>query len=218
MPAFADALRMLNNRIPIFVSLPIRSLDQLTLRKQLDAMGTGRDRRGEGSALMKVGDGGVMKEAPAPLPTPALAEGLGTGASSRPWWAPASWRSDFRAAMEAIALLGNTISTGAILVVLITIFGPSPAHLFDPAVSLVFAARGDMRWREVIPYIAVQCAGGIARTVVAHLMFDLARIAMGIDREGASQLFAEAVATFSLILIIFGGMRYAPRRSRGSSD
>src|SRR4051812_45791435 len=74
----------------------------------------------------------------------------------------------------AIALLGNTIPTGAILVVLITILGPVSGAHFNPAVSLVFAARGAMPWGEVVPYIFVQCLGGIAGTLVAHLMFDLA--------------------------------------------
>src|SRR5882762_12024245 len=65
---------------------------------------------------------------------------------------------------QAIALLGNTIPTGAILVVLISILGPVSGAHFNPAVTLVFAARGAMAWREVLPYIVVQCAGGIAGT------------------------------------------------------
>ena len=76
--------------------------------------------------------------------------------------------------------------------------------------SLVFATRGDMRWRDVAPYVAVQCSGGIAGTMVAHLMFDLTPLAIGIKgRDGPSQLFAEAVATFTLVLVILGGLRYA---------
>lgn len=94
--------------------------------------------------------------------------------------------------------------------VIITIFGPVSGAHFNPAVSLVFAARGELPWREVLPYIAVQCAGGIAGTMVAHLMFDLAPLMIGIKgREGASQLFAEAVATFTLMIAILGGLRYA---------
>ena len=114
------------------------------------------------------------------------------------------------AAIKPIALLGNTIPTGAILVVIVTIFGPVSGAHFNPAVSLVFATRGEMPWREVAPYIAVQCAGGIAGTMLAHLMFDLAPLAIGIKgREGPSQWLAEAVATFTLILTILGGVRYA---------
>ena len=113
---------------------------------------------------------------------------------------------------QAIALLGNTIPTGAILVVIITILGPISGAHFNPAVTLVFATRGQMPWGEVIPYVVVQCIGGVLGTVVAHLMFDLAPLAIGTTaRSGASQWFAEAVATFTLILTILGGLRYAPQ-------
>ena len=61
---------------------------------------------------------------------------------------------------QAIALLGNTIPTGAILIVIITIFGPISGAHFNPAVSLVFAARGQFPWREIVPYVVAQCAGG----------------------------------------------------------
>jgi glycerol uptake facilitator-like aquaporin len=112
---------------------------------------------------------------------------------------------------QAIALLGNTIPTGAILVVLITIFGPVSGAHFNPAVTLVLAAR-ERTWGDVIPYIIVQCLGGIAGTVLAHLMFQLAPIAIGTTaRSGPSQWLAEAVATFCLILTILGGVRYSPQ-------
>src|SRR6195256_5784838 len=112
----------------------------------------------------------------------------------------------------ALALLGNTIPTGAILVVLITILGPISGAHFNPAVSLVFATRGELPWRDVFPYIVLQCLGGIAGTVIAHLMFDLAPIMIGTTaRSGPSQWFAEAVATFTLVLTILGGIRYAPQ-------
>ena len=62
---------------------------------------------------------------------------------------------------QAVALLGNTIPTGAILVVLITILGPISGAHFNPAVTLVFAARGELPWSEVLPYIVVQCVGGV---------------------------------------------------------
>jgi glycerol uptake facilitator-like aquaporin len=75
---------------------------------------------------------------------------------------------------QAIALLGNTIPTGAILVVIITILGPVSGAHFNPAVTLTFATRGDFPWSEVGPYIIAQCLGGTAGTALAHLMFDLA--------------------------------------------
>jgi glycerol uptake facilitator-like aquaporin len=112
---------------------------------------------------------------------------------------------------QAIALLGNTIPTGAILVVLITILGPVSGAHFNPAVTLVFAVR-DGAWNVVIPYIVVQCIGGVGGTVLAHLMFDLAPIAIGTTaRSGPSQWLAEAVATFTLILAILGGLRFSPQ-------
>jgi glycerol uptake facilitator-like aquaporin len=113
---------------------------------------------------------------------------------------------------QAVALLGNTIPTGAILVVLITILGPVSGAHFNPAVTLVFAGRNDMPWGETIPYIVAQCAGGIAGTVVAHLMFDLAPLLIGTTaRSGPSQWLAEAVATFTLVLAVLGGIRFAPQ-------
>ncbi len=112
---------------------------------------------------------------------------------------------------QAVALLGNTIPTGAILIVIITIFGPISGAHFNPAVTLVFAVR-ERLWRDAIPYIVVQCAGGIVGTVLAHLMFELPPIAIGTTaRTGPSQWLAEAVATFTLILTIFGGVRFLPQ-------
>ncbi len=113
---------------------------------------------------------------------------------------------------QAIALLGNTIPTGAILVVLISILAPVSGAHFNPAVTLVFAARGATPWRDVAPYIAVQCACGIAGTMIAHLMFDLAPLAIGTTaRSGLSQWLAEAVATFTLVVAILGGIQHAPQ-------
>jgi glycerol uptake facilitator-like aquaporin len=113
---------------------------------------------------------------------------------------------------QAVALLGNTIPTGAILVVLITVLGPVSGAHFNPAVTLVFASRGEFPWRGVAPYIIVQCLCGIVGTAVAHLMFDLTPLAVGTTaRSGASQWFAEFVATFTLIFAILGGLRYSPQ-------
>src|SRR5882672_1629061 len=88
---------------------------------------------------------------------------------------------------QAVALLGNTIPTGAILVVLITILAPVSGAHFNPAVTLVFAVRRETPWPEVLPYIAAQCLGGIAGTALAHLMFDLAPLMIGTTaRSGPS--------------------------------
>ena len=113
---------------------------------------------------------------------------------------------------QAVALLGNTIPTGAILVVIITILGPVSGAHFNPAVTLVFAGRDELPWSEVTPYVVVQCLGGICGTVIAHFMFDLAPLMIGTTaRSGPSQWLAEAVATFTLVLAILGGIRYAPQ-------
>ena len=140
-----------------------------------------------------------------------LAEGLGTAILVATVVGSGIMAERLAGGNQAIALLGNTIPTGAILVVIITIFGPVSGAHFNPAVSLVFAARGEMPWGEVLPYVVVQCASGVAGTVLAHLMFDLAPLVIGIrGRSGPSQWLAEAVATFTLVLTILGGLRYAP--------
>ncbi len=146
-----------------------------------------------------------------PLHVRLLAEGLGTALLVATVVGSGIMAERLAGGNQAIALLGNTIPTGAILVVIITILGPVSGAHFNPAVTLVFATRGDTPWGEVLPYIVVQCVAGIAGTVLAHLMFDLAPLAIGIKpRSGPSQWLAEAVATFTLILTILGGVRYAP--------
>ena len=152
----------------------------------------------------------MMREAP-PLARRLLAEALGTGLLVATVVGSGIMAQRLADGNMAVALLCNTIPTGAILVVIITILGPVSGAHFNPAVTLVFAARGDMRLREVLPYIVVQCAGGVAGTAVAHLMFDLAPLVIGTQmRGGPAPWLAEAVATFSLVLAILGGIRYAP--------
>jgi glycerol uptake facilitator-like aquaporin len=141
-----------------------------------------------------------------------LVEGLGTAILVATVVGSGIMAERFSGGNQAIALLGNTIPTGAILVVIITIFGPISGAHFNPAITLVFAGRREMPWAEVAPYIVVQCVGGIAGTVLAHLMFDLAPFTIGTTvRSGPSQWLAEAVATFTLVLAILGGLRYAPQ-------
>jgi glycerol uptake facilitator-like aquaporin len=110
---------------------------------------------------------------------------------------------------DAIALLGNTMATGAMLFVLITMLGPiSGAHM-NPAVSLVAASRGELRWSDAGAYIAVQLAFGIAGTWAAHLMFDLPTLQLSMKaRTGLGQGTGEAIATFGLILTILGTVRF----------
>ena len=106
---------------------------------------------------------------------------------------------------QALALLCNTLPTGAILVVLITIFGLiSGAHL-NPAVSLVFALRKEMPWNESAAYAVAQIVGGILGALLAHAMFELPFFQIsGTARAGLGQWIAEVVAAFGLILTILG--------------
>ncbi|CAN5360069.1 MIP/aquaporin family protein [soil metagenome] len=110
----------------------------------------------------------------------------------------------------ALALLGNTLPTGAILVVLITILGPISGAHFNPAVSLVFAIRRDISMRHAMLYIVMQIGGGLAGTIAAHLMFGLPLFEASLHaRTGGAQWFAELVATFGLIATILGGIKFA---------
>jgi glycerol uptake facilitator-like aquaporin len=147
-----------------------------------------------------------------PLARRLSAEGLGTAILVATVVGSGIMAERLAGGNQAVALLGNTIPTGAILIVIITILAPISGAHFNPAVTLVFAARRELPWREVAPYVVVQCLGGIAGTALAHLMFDLAPFAIGTTvRSGPSQWLAEAVATFTLILAILGGLRYAPQ-------
>ena len=153
-----------------------------------------------------------MSAATTPLWRRILVEALGTAILVATVVGSGIMADKLAGGNQAVALLGNTIPTGAILVVLITIFGPVSGAHFNPAVSLVFAGRREMPWGEVLPYVLAQCAGGVAGTVVAHLMFDLAPLLIGTTaRSGLSQWLSEAVATFTLVLTILGGIRCAPQ-------
>jgi glycerol uptake facilitator-like aquaporin len=111
----------------------------------------------------------------------------------------------------ALALLANTIATGAALIALILAFGPiSGAHL-NPAVTLVDAWQGGIRWHETPAYIAAQMAGAFAGVAAAHLMFGLPLFSASTHvRSGPAQLFSEFVATFGLVSVIWGCVRHRP--------
>jgi glycerol uptake facilitator-like aquaporin len=110
----------------------------------------------------------------------------------------------------ALALLGNTLPTGAILVVLITILGPISGAHFNPVVSLVFALKRDLPAREAVLYVVAQIVGGIVGTIAAHLMFALPVVELSLKvRAGGALWFAEWVATFGLVVTILAGIRFA---------
>ena len=111
----------------------------------------------------------------------------------------------------AIALLGNTIATGAILVVLIWVFGPISGAHFNPAVTIAFLVKGEITVRDAAIFIVVQVLGALVGMLVAHGMFDLALIQESTKvRTGIGQWFAEGVATFGLVATIFGCIRARP--------
>jgi glycerol uptake facilitator-like aquaporin len=112
----------------------------------------------------------------------------------------------------ALALLCNTLPTGAMLVVLIAVLGPISGAHFNPAVTAVFALRRDISSRDAALYVAAQVAGGIAGTVAAHLMFAAPILeASATVRAGSNLWFSEAVAAFGLVSVILAGMRTEPR-------
>src|ERR1700737_3775523 len=109
----------------------------------------------------------------------------------------------------ALALLGNTLPTGAILVVLITILGPISGAHFNPAVSLVFAVKRELTPREALLYIVAQIAGGMIGTMMAHAMFALPLLDASLKvRTGGAQWLAEGVAAFGLVATILAGIRF----------
>ncbi len=111
----------------------------------------------------------------------------------------------------ALALLGNTIATGAILAVLILIFGPISGAHFNPAVTLSFLMQGAITKREALFFVLVQVAGGLVGMLAAHGMFEepLLQVSQKL-RTGPAQWFAEFVATFGLVATILGCVRFRP--------
>lgn len=108
----------------------------------------------------------------------------------------------------AIALLANTIATGAALVVLILTFGPISGAHFNPVVTISDALEGGIPWGETLPYCLAQILGGISGAIVAHLMFGLPVVSLSHHaRSGLSQWFSEFVATFGLLSVIWGCSR-----------
>jgi len=108
----------------------------------------------------------------------------------------------------ALALLGNTLATGAILVVLITVLGPVSGAHFNPAVTLVFALRGEICVAEAARYVIAQVAGAVIGAMLAHAMFELPLVQFAsTQRSGPAQFLSEAVATFGLVLTILLGLQ-----------
>ena len=112
---------------------------------------------------------------------------------------------------DAVALIGNTAATGAILFVLINMLGPISGAQMNPAVSLVAASRGEIGWGDAGAYIVTQLAGGILGMLAAHAMFDLPLLQISDKaRTGSGQWLSEGIATFGLALTIWGTTKYRP--------
>ncbi|MCS5572553.1 MAG: aquaporin family protein [Pseudomonadales bacterium] len=145
------------------------------------------------------------------LPRRLVAETLGTAMLLATVVGSGIMAENLAGGNVAIALLGNTIPTGAILVVIITIFGPVSGAHFNPAVTLSFLIRREITIGAAIAYVAVQIIGGIIGTWSAHLMFaqELFQLSSHV-RTGGAQWFSEGVATFGLVATILGTLRWRP--------
>ncbi|HEV7692956.1 MAG TPA: MIP/aquaporin family protein [Hyphomonadaceae bacterium] len=112
---------------------------------------------------------------------------------------------------DGVALLGNTLATAAILYVLVATLGPISGAHFNPAVTLVFLLRGEIRPAHALLYLILQIAGCIAGALLAHAMFGLPLLQTATtDRSGAGRILAEGAATFALVIAILGGVHYRP--------
>ena len=148
---------------------------------------------------------------PAPLGRRLAAEGIGAFFLFATVIGSGIMAENLAGGNEAIALLANTLATGAILFVLIAMLGPiSGAHM-NPAVTLVAALRRELSWPEAGGYVLAQLACGILGAWAAHLMFELPALQLSVKaRTGLGQWAGEAIATFGLILTILGTLRHRP--------
>jgi glycerol uptake facilitator-like aquaporin len=149
-----------------------------------------------------------MSQRPASLYRRSVCEGLGTGLLVAAVVGSGIMGERLAGGNTAIALLANTIATGAALAALIVTFGSLSGAHFNPAVSLAIALRGHMPWREVPFYVSAQFAGAVLGTILAHLMFGHEWYTVSAhERSGLSQLLSELVATFGLLCVIWGSMK-----------
>jgi len=143
-----------------------------------------------------------------PLPKRAVAEFAGTAFLVAAVVGSGIMAERLSGGNIALALLANTIATGAVLIALIFTFGSISGAHFNPVVSLADALERGLPWREVPSYIAAQLVGGVTGTVIAHLMFALPLYSFSLHvRSGASQVFSEFIATFGLLSVIWGCSR-----------
>ena len=145
------------------------------------------------------------------LPRRLVAEALGTAFLLAAVVGSGIMGESLAGGNDAIALLGNTAATGAILVVLILVFGPVSGAHFNPAVTLVFSLRREVAARDAVLYVLVQIGGGVAGVAAAHYMFGEPLLVEGVEaRTGGGQWLGEFVATFGLLATILGCLRARP--------
>jgi glycerol uptake facilitator-like aquaporin len=138
----------------------------------------------------------------------SVCEGLGTGLLVAAVVGSGIMGERLAGGNTAIALLANTIATGAALAALIIAFGSFSGAHFNPVVSLAMALRGMMPWPEVPFYLAAQFFGGLLGTILAHLMFEREWYSVSVhQRSGLAELLSEFVATFGLLCVIWGCMK-----------
>lgn len=141
-----------------------------------------------------------------------VAEGLGTAFLVATVIGSGIMGEQLAAGNAAIALLGNTLATGAILVVLISVFGQISGAHFNPVVSLSFAIQRKLPWHEFGPYVVVQVVGAVMGAMLAHIMFDMPLIqASSHVRTGVGVWTGETVASFGLLVTILGCLRTEPK-------
>lgn len=149
--------------------------------------------------------------APANLPRRLAAEFIGTALLLATVVGSGIMGDNLSGGTDGLALLANSLATGAILVVLILIFGPVSGAHFNPAVTLHFVLSASVPAVTGIVYVLVQVAGGVAGTVLAHLMFGLDPLQISpTERNGTGQWLGEGVATFVLVSAIIGALRHRP--------
>jgi glycerol uptake facilitator-like aquaporin len=148
------------------------------------------------------------------LPRRAAAEALGTCLLLATVVGSGIMGDRLAGGIEAVALLANTIATGAGLVAYITVLGPISGAHFNPAVSLVERVRGTLDNTELASYIGAQIVGGVLGVLLAHAMFGLPMLQLSVHvRTGLGQWLAEALATFGLVTIILGSSARTPERT-----
>ena len=195
--AFTTAFKYMRNRISLFVNLPHGTLSDMALRKEMHSIGQTEGATSHAAALMSS----------AALSRRLVAEALGTGLLVATV-VGSGIMAQTLSRDGGLQLLANTLPTGAILVVLITVFGPVSGAHFNPAVSVVMAMRGDLQKSLLPSYVAAQIAGAVCGAVLAHAMFALPLVSsFAQPRTGLAQWLAEGVATFGLVLVIFGALR-----------